>query len=85
MNKPIPAGARRRGTLEILGVPRAPVAVFALAHQPPSRIFDGNLPTSGRLRLRVPNGVAMRVLVGSREATVEFTAGTTKQCVDLRT
>lgn len=75
----------RRGTLEILGAPGAPVVVFALALQPPLRIFDGHLPASGRLRLRVPRGGKLRVLVGTQEAMVDFTNGGAEQSVDVRT
>lgn len=75
----------RRGILEILGPAGAPVAVFALAQQPQLRIFDGGLPASGRLRLRVPRGGKLRVLVGTHEAMVDFTNGAAEQCVDVRT
>lgn len=81
----MPSGAMRRGTLEILGAPGAPVAVFALAQRPPIQIFDGHLPASGRLRLRVLRGGKLRVLVGTQEAMVDFTSGRAEQGVDART
>lgn len=85
MSDPSPTGAMRRWTLEILGLADMPVAVFALAQRPSLLIFDGCLPASGRLRLRVPRGGALRVLVGTHEAVVDFTNGAPVQCVDART
>lgn len=85
MSGSTPSGAMRRGTLEILGAPGAPVAVFALAHHPTLRIFDGHLPDSGRLRLRVPRGGKLRVLIGTQEAMVDFANGGAEQGVDVRT
>lgn len=84
MSGPTPS-AVRRGTLEILGAAGAPVAVFSLAQQPALRIFDGHLPASGRLRLRVPRVGVLRVLVGLDEAQVDFTNGDAEQRLDVRT
>lgn len=84
MSGPKPAGAMRRSTLEVVGAAGAPIAIFTLAQQPPLRIFDGHLPASGRLRLRVPRGGTLRVLVGTHEATVDFTNGGAEQCLDVR-
>lgn len=85
MSDSTPAGAMRRGTLELLGPAGAPVAVFALAQRPALQIFDGRLPASGRLRLRVPRGGVLRVLIGTREAVADFTNGAAEQCIDVRT
>jgi hypothetical protein len=88
-SKPQPqgdAGRPSRGTLEILGSAGTRVTVLQLSLAPAAarRIFEGSLPASGRLRLRVPRAT-LRASIGPHEATLDFTTGASRQRVDVRT
>lgn len=75
-----------RATLEILGIPGASVAVFPETplDAPPPPIFEGALPATGHIRLRVPRASLLIVVSGFGKASVQFSEGVTFQSVDGR-
>lgn len=75
-----------RATLEIVGVPGEAVSIFTETplDAPPPPIFEGALPASGRLRLRVPRSSLLVVASGFGKAAVQFAAGENFQQVDVR-
>lgn len=75
-----------RATLEIVGVPGEAVSIFTETplDAPPPPIFEGALPASGRLRLRVPRSTLLVVASGFGKAAVQFEEGENFQQVDVR-
>lgn len=75
-----------RATLEIVGVPGGAVSIFTETplDAPPPPIYEGTLPASGRLRLRVPRSSLLVVASGFGKAAVQFEGGETFREVDVR-
>lgn len=75
-----------RVTLEIVGSPGEAVSIFTEKplDTPPPPIFEGALPASGRLRLRVPRLSLLVVAAGFGKAAVQFEEGEDFQQVDVR-
>lgn len=75
-----------RATLEIVGTPGGDVTIYApdRGDNPPPPIFEGAVPATGRLRLRVPKAYLVVVATGFGSAPVHFEDGTSFRSVDLR-
>jgi len=75
-----------RATLEIVGTPGGDVTIYARdrGDNPPPPIFEGTVPESGRLRLRVPRAYLVVIATGFGSAPVHFEDGTSFQSVDVR-
>lgn len=75
-----------RVTLEIVGVPGESVSIFTETplDAPPPAIYEGALPASGRLRLRVPRSSLLVVASGYGKAAVQFEEGESFREVDVR-
>jgi hypothetical protein len=75
-----------RATLELVGIPGETVTIFRETplDAPPPPIFEGEFPTTGRLRLRVPRSSLLVVASGFGKAAVQFDQGENFQRVDVR-
>jgi hypothetical protein len=74
-----------RATLEIVGRPGETVSIQgeSLLDMPPSVIFEGRLPLSGRIRLRVPRATLLVVAACGQQA-VSFADRESFKSVDVR-
>lgn len=75
-----------RVTLEIIGRPGEPVAIYAetTLDTPPPPIFEGTLTAMGFLRLRVPRTPLLLVVGAHDSQSLEFAEDETFKTVDVR-
>lgn len=85
MSDPDSDRAPSRATLEVVGQPGASLAIYAetLLDAPPPPIFEGELPPTGCLRLRVPRAPLLVVAGGHGRQSVSFDDDESFKAVDV--
>ena len=78
--------APSRVTLEIVGIPGEAVSIYPETplDAPPPPIFEGAVPTGGRIRLRVPRSPLLVIAAGFGKTPVRFEGQDAFQQVDVR-
>jgi hypothetical protein len=80
------AKAPPRVTLEIVGLPGGALSIYPETplDAPPPPIFEGEVPSGGRLRLRVPRSPLLVVAAGFGTMAIRFDESNNQLTVDVR-
>ena len=84
-DRPDPDRSQSRATLEIIGQAGESLAIYAetILDAPPPPIFEGELPLTGRIRLRVPRAPLLVVAGGHGRQSVAFDDDESFKAVDV--